>query len=312
MGCSGIWRTRATRGGRTSRRGWTGPRTCRSRCRWSTDVIDDDHEYLFWVGCAGAFEDSARKTTRAVAELLHLAAVGLRGAGHRARPAPGTRPGGPATSSCSRCSPQQNVETINAAFGDRPQPQDRGHLRALLQHAGQRVPAPGRRYEVVHHTQLLNRLVRDKRLVRQLDPARPAGVPAADAPTVTPAMVTYHDPCYLGPAQPDLLPAAGADRGLGGDTDRDAAEFGAGHVLRRRRRPDVDGGEDRQAASTWSASTRHWTPEPKRSSPAARSAGSCSPTGSPTGRTNPPIRAAPDLAAVASRSSTSPRSCWPA
>jgi len=30
-----------------------------------TDVIDPDHEYLFWVGCAGAFDDRARKTTRA-------------------------------------------------------------------------------------------------------------------------------------------------------------------------------------------------------------------------------------------------------
>ena len=39
-------------------------------------------EYLFWVGCAGAFDDQAQKTVRATAELLHLAAVGLR----RARP----------------------------------------------------------------------------------------------------------------------------------------------------------------------------------------------------------------------------------
>ena len=32
-------------------------------------------EYLFWVGCAGAFEDRAKRTTRAVAELLHTAGV---------------------------------------------------------------------------------------------------------------------------------------------------------------------------------------------------------------------------------------------
>ena len=35
----------------------------------------DDVEYLFWVGCAGAFEDRAKKTTRAVAELLNTAGV---------------------------------------------------------------------------------------------------------------------------------------------------------------------------------------------------------------------------------------------
>ena len=39
------------------------------------DRLPDDVEWLFWVGCAGAFEDKAKKTTKAVAELLHLAGV---------------------------------------------------------------------------------------------------------------------------------------------------------------------------------------------------------------------------------------------
>ena len=40
------------------------------------DVEDlDEVEWLFWVGCAGAYEDRAKKTTRAVAELLHEAGV---------------------------------------------------------------------------------------------------------------------------------------------------------------------------------------------------------------------------------------------
>ena len=44
-----------------------------------TDVDDlDEVEWLFWVGCAGAYEDRAKKTTRAVAELLHKAEVSLR------------------------------------------------------------------------------------------------------------------------------------------------------------------------------------------------------------------------------------------
>ena len=43
---------------------------------------------------------------------------------------------------------------------------------------------------MVHHTQLLNRLVRDKRLVPV--------APVADAPTSHAGSVTYHDPCYLG------------------------------------------------------------------------------------------------------------------
>src|SRR3712207_9254819 len=41
-----------------------------------TDIEDlSEIEYLFWVGCAGAYEDRAKKTTRAVAELLHTAGV---------------------------------------------------------------------------------------------------------------------------------------------------------------------------------------------------------------------------------------------
>ena len=40
------------------------------------DVEDlDDVEWLFWVGCAGAYEDRAKKTTQAVAELLDMAGV---------------------------------------------------------------------------------------------------------------------------------------------------------------------------------------------------------------------------------------------
>src|SRR5690625_1506780 len=35
----------------------------------------DEVEWLFWVGCAGAYEDRAKKTTQAVAELLHIAGV---------------------------------------------------------------------------------------------------------------------------------------------------------------------------------------------------------------------------------------------
>src|ERR1700733_2648589 len=37
--------------------------------------IPDEVEYLFWVGCAGALEDRAKRTTKAIAELLHLAGV---------------------------------------------------------------------------------------------------------------------------------------------------------------------------------------------------------------------------------------------
>ena len=56
-------------------RAWTGPSDLDFEVRVVDDEIPDDVEYLFWVGCAGAFEDRAKKTTQAVAELLHLAGV---------------------------------------------------------------------------------------------------------------------------------------------------------------------------------------------------------------------------------------------
>ena len=55
--------------------GWTGPRTSTSRCRVFDGELAPETEYLFWVGCAGAFEDKAKKTVRATAELLHRAGV---------------------------------------------------------------------------------------------------------------------------------------------------------------------------------------------------------------------------------------------
>lgn len=83
----------------------------KDRMAWAEDldfevpVFDGDlgeAEYLFWVGCAGAFEDRAKKTTRAVAELLHIAGVDYRVLGPEE-----TCTGDPAaraTNSCSRCS----------------------------------------------------------------------------------------------------------------------------------------------------------------------------------------------------------------
>ena len=69
------------------------------------DVEDlDEVEWLFWVGCAGAYEDRAKKTTRAVAELLHEAGVSTSPCSATARPARATRRGDRATSSSSSSS----------------------------------------------------------------------------------------------------------------------------------------------------------------------------------------------------------------
>ena len=66
------------------------------------DAIPDDVEYSSRVGCAGAYEDRAKRTTKAVAELLHVAGVEL-WCSARARRAPAIRRAAPAMRCCSRC-----------------------------------------------------------------------------------------------------------------------------------------------------------------------------------------------------------------
>jgi Fe-S oxidoreductase len=61
----------------------------------------DEVEWLFWVGCAGAYENRAKKTTRAVAELLDMVGVSFAvlGNGETCTGDPARRAG---TSSCSK------------------------------------------------------------------------------------------------------------------------------------------------------------------------------------------------------------------
>jgi Fe-S oxidoreductase len=80
---------------------------------------------------------------------------------------------------------QQNVETLNEAFGDRPRAQRK--IVATCPHCfntlGNEYGQLGGEYEVIHHTQLLSQLVRTGRLT----PVQPLA-----------GSVTWHDPCYLG------------------------------------------------------------------------------------------------------------------
>jgi Fe-S oxidoreductase len=144
----------------------------------------EEFEYLFWVGCAGAFEDRAKKTTRAVATLLNEAGVSFAvlGEGETCTGDPARRIG---NEFVFQMLAQQNVETINEAFGDRDRASKKivatcAHcFNTLANEYGQL----GGDYEVVHHTQLLAHLVAAGRLT----PIKPVD-----------GGVTYHDPCYLG------------------------------------------------------------------------------------------------------------------
>ena len=76
------------------------------------DEIPADVEYLFWVGCAGAFEDRAKQTTKAVAELLHMAGVEFMvlGKGETCNGDPARRAG---NEFLFQMQAMQNVEVLN-------------------------------------------------------------------------------------------------------------------------------------------------------------------------------------------------------
>ena len=144
--------------------------------------IPDDVEYLFWVGCAGALEDRAKKVTRAVAELLHTAGVefAVLGSGETCSGDPARRLG---NEFVFQQLGQQNVETLNAAFGSRPTRKIVATCPHCFNSLAREYPQLGGEYDVVHHTQLLGRLIEEGKLV----PVEPVD-----------GLVTYHDPCYLG------------------------------------------------------------------------------------------------------------------
>jgi Fe-S oxidoreductase len=152
------------------------------------ETLPEDVEYLFWIGCAGAYDDNAKRTVRATAELLHRAGVHYMVLGDNE-----TCTGDPARRSGNefvfQVLAQQNVEVLNAAFAGREP--GRRKIVTTCPHCfntlGREYPQLAGHYEVVHHTQLLNQLVRAGKLVP---------VPTSNA-TAGPA-VTYHDPCYLG------------------------------------------------------------------------------------------------------------------
>ncbi|MGH8990224.1 MAG: (Fe-S)-binding protein, partial [Acidimicrobiia bacterium] len=137
------------------------------------------HEYLYWVGCATSFDDRNKKVAAATAKLLTRAGIdfAILGPNELCTGDPARRSG---NEYVFQMLAMQNVETLNG-LGVQKIIASCPHCFNTLKNE---YPDLGGRYEVIHHSQLLMRLVEDGRL-------------SLTGSTLD-ERIAYHDSCYLG------------------------------------------------------------------------------------------------------------------
>jgi Fe-S oxidoreductase/nitrate reductase gamma subunit len=147
------------------------------------DVVDPGEaltaEYLYWVGCAGSFDDKNKRVTQAVAKLLRRAglSVAILGPSEMCTGDPARRAG---NEYLFQMLAMPNIEMLNGMGVRKIITQCPHCFNTLLNE----YPQLGGHYEVIHHTQLLEQLIADGRL----DVAQ----------ATLDERITYHDSCYLG------------------------------------------------------------------------------------------------------------------
>ena len=137
-------------------------------------------EVLFWVGCAGSFDDRAKKITKAIAKILHHTntSFAILGSEESCTGDPAKRAG---NEFLFQMMAMQNISVLNAYEVKRivtgcP------HCFNTLKNE---YPELGGNYEVVHHTQLIQELLNTGKL--KIEGGEFKG-----------KKITFHDPCYLG------------------------------------------------------------------------------------------------------------------
>ncbi len=137
-------------------------------------------EVLFWVGCAGAFDDRARRITKAFVRILHAAKVrfAVLGTEESCTGDPARRAG---NEFLFQMQAQQNVAVLNG-YGVKRIVTACPHCFNTLRNE---YPALGGSYEVMHHTQFINALLKEGRI-------------KVEGGDFKGKRITFHDPCYLG------------------------------------------------------------------------------------------------------------------
>lgn len=139
-------------------------------------------EVLFWVGCAGSFDDRAKKITKAFARILNKANVdfAVLGAEESCTGDPAKRAG---NEFLFQMQAVTNIEVLNG-YEIKKVVTACPHCFNTLKNE---YPALGGNYEVVHHTTFLKSLLEDGRLT-------------VEGGKFKGKRITFHDPCYLGRA----------------------------------------------------------------------------------------------------------------
>lgn len=139
-------------------------------------------EVLFWVGCAGSFDDRAKKITKAFVRLLNRANVefAVLGTEESCTGDPAKRAG---NEFLFQMQAVTNIEVMNA-YGIKKVVTACPHCFNTIKNE---YPGLGGNYEVVHHTQFLKSLLNDGRLT-------------VEGGQFKGKRITFHDPCYLGRA----------------------------------------------------------------------------------------------------------------
>jgi Fe-S oxidoreductase len=142
----------------------------------------DTPEILFWVGCAGSFDDRAKKVTKAIAKILQAAEVkfAILGQEESCTGDPAKRAG---NEFLFQMQAMQNIMVLNG-YEIKKIVTACPHCFNTLKNE---YPSLGGNYEVIHHSQLIEQLLKEGRL--QVEGGQFKG-----------KKITFHDPCYLGRA----------------------------------------------------------------------------------------------------------------